>query len=90
MADKRKRTILIGVLVLLIVVALAAYFFTRNNTPYVPLFSYDLNKEQMQEVEDFLKKGHYDFQTDKKAILVHENEKQEILLEASKSGIPSK
>ncbi len=92
MTTANKRTLLIS-LCIVIVVAVALVFLLKptDNSPFVPLFSYDLDKNQMEQVKTYLTKQKIDFQVDKSAgIQVHESKRDDILVDIATQGIPSK
>ena len=98
MTGTQQRMLWIG---LAVVVVVAAVFFTlskpteqqaapKDNSPYVSLFAYHLTKKQQEQISTYLKEKSIEFQIDtSKGIQVHENQKENILVELAKHGIPS-
>lgn len=97
MNGTQKKILSIGLA--LAVVLVGAYFVfakqneqvsaPKDNSPYVSLVAYNLTKKQQAELEDFLKANNYEFQSDNKGISVHQGQKDSILIEMAKRGIPS-
>jgi flagellar biosynthesis/type III secretory pathway M-ring protein FliF/YscJ len=87
----KKRSLWIAVAFVLVLAAAVTWTMTSkmDNSPYVNLVSYKLNKKQLQEVEAFLQDEGYEYQVKEKSVLVHENQLQEILVRMSEEGIPS-
>lgn len=85
----KKRWMLIGIVILAIIAGLLIYNGMQDKTPMVPLLSYELKQKQMVEVEDYLKKNHYDYEIRDKQFYVHQSKFDEILVNMSSQGIPS-
>ncbi len=89
MTTVQKRYLGIGVVLVMVAIALFVWF-KPDQTPYVPLISYDLTQKQRVEVEHFLQKEGYDFQEKDNQILVHQDQLETILVEMGKAGVPSR
>ncbi|MGD8190996.1 hypothetical protein ACQCN2_13545 [Brevibacillus ginsengisoli] len=85
----QKRWMFIGIVILAIVAGVLIYKGMQDKSPMVPLLSYDLKQKQVTQVEDYLKKNHYEFELKDKKIYVHESKAEEILVNMSAQGIPS-
>ncbi|NGQ93991.1 hypothetical protein G3578_02245 [Brevibacillus sp. SYP-B805] len=91
MALTKKRSVWIGVVLLVVLAIAATWAITskKDSSPYVNLVSYKLSKKQQQEVEAFLQKKGYDYQVKDQNVLVHQNQRNDILVEMGAEGIPS-
>ena len=89
MTATQKRLILIGIVIVAIVVGVLIYSGMQDKSPMVPLLSYELKQKQIAQVEDYLKKNHYEYEIRDKKVYVHESKSEEILVNMSSQGIPS-
>lgn len=89
MATNQKRNMTVGLIIVAIVAALILYFSLQDNSPMVPLFSYELETKQVQQVEDYLKKNDYFYELKGKEVLVRQSKFEEILVKISQEGIPT-
>lgn len=89
MATTQKRNMTIGLIIVAIAAAVILYFSMQDRSPMVPLFSYELNTKQVQQVEDYLKKHDYDYEIKGKEVLVRQSKFEEILVNVSQEGIPT-
>jgi|GEM_PF-6595152 len=62
----------------------------QDSSPFVALFAYDLSKKQKAEVEAYLTQKKIEFKAEDRKILVHEKQKDSILLDLASKGIPKK
>lgn len=89
MTFTKKRLIIMGIVIVAILAGVLIYNGMQDKTPMVQLVSYKLKHKQVLQVEDYLKKNHYEYEVRGNEIYVHQDQFDEILVNMSSQGIPS-